>query len=297
MGVVYEAWDPTLERRVALKLLRSPSRRAAERLLREARALARLDHPGVVRIWAADVHRGAVYIAMELIEGQNLREWMKVQRSWAEVLAVMIGAGRGLAAAHAAGVIHRDFKPENVLVGWDGQARVLDFGIARVSMQHPDHLSYTSDGSSSTRDGEASCASEPLSGSFAGLSNPIEPIENLAADRAEGRNRNATCNHCGFELHLGERYDPQEREIHEQVQRGYAGDADAHGNREIPVRISHFASDIRGIDPAVIGKQHNRDAEADEAEETNEATRLRARWHGFRLRRRGAEEAAANQCE
>jgi serine/threonine protein kinase len=167
MGVVYEAWDPTLERRVALKLLRSPSRRAAERLLREARALARLDHPGVVRIWAADVHRGAVYIAMELVEGQNLREWMKTPRSWGEVLAVMIGAGRGLAAAHAAGVIHRDFKPENVLVGWDAQARVLDFGIARVSAQHPDHLSHTSDGSG-TRDGEASCGSESLSGSFAG---------------------------------------------------------------------------------------------------------------------------------
>jgi tetratricopeptide (TPR) repeat protein/predicted Ser/Thr protein kinase len=168
MGVVYEAWDATLERRVALKLLRSPSRRAAERLLREARALARLDHPGVVRIWAADVHRGAVYIAMELIEGQNLREWMKSPRSWAEVLSVMIGAGRGLAAAHAAGVIHRDFKPENVLVGWDAQARVLDFGIARISSAHPDHLSYTSDGSG-TRDGEATCAAEPLSGSFASL--------------------------------------------------------------------------------------------------------------------------------
>jgi serine/threonine protein kinase len=172
MGVVYEAWDATLERRVALTLLRSPSRRAAERLLREARALARLDHPGVVRIWAADVHRGAVYIAMELVEGQNLREWMKVPRSWTEVLSVMIGAARGLAAAHAAGVIHRDFKPENVLVGWDGQARVLDFGIARVSTQHPDHISYTSDGSS-TRDGEAD--DPPLSGSFAGIADVIDP--------------------------------------------------------------------------------------------------------------------------
>ncbi len=171
MGVVYETWDPTLERAVALKLLRSPSRRAAERLLREARALARLDHPGVVRIWAADVHRGAVYIAMELIEGQNLREWMKTQRPWPEVLTVMIGAGRGLAAAHAAGVIHRDFKPENVLVGADGQARVLDFGIARVSSAHPDHFSLTNDGFA-TRDGEATCAAEPLSGSFAGL--PID---------------------------------------------------------------------------------------------------------------------------
>ena len=175
MGVVYDAWDPTLERRVALKLLRSPSRRAAERLLREARALARLDHPGVVRIWAADVHRGALYIAMELVEGQNLREWLKLSRSWSEVLPVMIGAGRGLAAAHAAGVIHRDFKPENVLVGWDGQARVLDFGIARISAQHPEHLSSTIDGSQ-THDGEGEgeghCGAEPLSGSFAAL--PIE---------------------------------------------------------------------------------------------------------------------------
>jgi serine/threonine protein kinase len=172
MGVVYEAWDPTLERRVALKLLRSPSRRAAERLLREARALARLDHPGVVRIWAADVHRGAVYIAMELVEGQNLREWLKLPRSWGEVLPVLIGAGRGLAAAHAAGVIHRDFKPENVLVGWDGQARVLDFGIARISAQHPDHLSSTVDGSQ-TNDGDGDGDGEgPLSGSFAAL--PIE---------------------------------------------------------------------------------------------------------------------------
>jgi serine/threonine protein kinase/tetratricopeptide (TPR) repeat protein len=175
MGVVYEAWDPTLERRVALKLLRSPSRRAAERLLREARALARLDHPGVVRIWAADVHRGAVYIAMELVEGQNLREWLKTRRSWDEVLPVLIGAGRGLGAAHAAGVIHRDFKPENVLVGWDGQARVLDFGIARISTQHPDHLSSTVDGSQTSDgegEGEGHCGSGPLSGSFAGL--PIE---------------------------------------------------------------------------------------------------------------------------
>jgi serine/threonine protein kinase/tetratricopeptide (TPR) repeat protein len=177
MGVVYEAWDPTLERRVALKLLRSPSRRAAERLLREARALARLDHPGVVRIWAADVHRGAVYIAMELVEGQNLREWLKTPRSWNEVLPVLIGAGRGLAAAHAAGVIHRDFKPENVLVGWDGQARVLDFGIARISTQHPDHLSSTIDGTQTSDgegegEGEGHCGSGPLSGSFAAL--PIE---------------------------------------------------------------------------------------------------------------------------
>ncbi|MFV8751830.1 protein kinase domain-containing protein [Nannocystaceae bacterium ST9] len=153
MGVVYDAWDTTLERRVALKLLRWHRKRSAERLVREARALARLDHPNVVKIWAAGVHRGSLYIAMERVEGQNLREWLKVPRTWNQVLPVMIAAGRGLAAAHEARVVHRDFKPENVLVGWDGRARVVDFGIARISPDHPDHLGssaeITSDGESS----------------------------------------------------------------------------------------------------------------------------------------------------
>jgi tetratricopeptide (TPR) repeat protein/predicted Ser/Thr protein kinase len=140
MGVVYDAWDATLERRVALKLLRCHRKRSAERLVREARALARLDHPNVVRIWAAGVHSGSLYIAMERVEGQNLREWLRTPRPWNQVLPVLIAAGRGLAAAHEARVIHRDFKPENVLVGWDGRARVVDFGVARISPDHPDHL-------------------------------------------------------------------------------------------------------------------------------------------------------------
>jgi tetratricopeptide (TPR) repeat protein len=177
MGVVYDAWDPAAERRVALKLLRSPSRRAAERVLRDARALARLDHPAIVRIWAADVHRGALYLAMELVEGTNLREWIQTKhdapRPWGEVLGVMISAGQGLAAAHAAGVIHRDFKPENVLVGWDGQVRVLDFGISRISGEHAEHLGPAAPESVGSDDtGEASCAVDPLSGSFAAL--PID---------------------------------------------------------------------------------------------------------------------------
>ncbi|KIG12066.1 putative serine/threonine protein kinase [Enhygromyxa salina] len=187
MGVVYDAWDPAAERRVALKLLRSPSRRAAERVLRDARALARLDHPAVVRIWAADVHRGALYLAMELVEGKNLREWMQTPRPWGEVLPVLISAGQGLAAAHAAGVIHRDFKPENVLVGWDGQVRVLDFGIARIAGEPTKHGSGAAqddqaDDSVDTS-GEASCGAGPLSGSFAAL--PIDAADQAAPDEAE----------------------------------------------------------------------------------------------------------------
>ncbi len=153
MGVVYDAWDTTLERRVALKLLRWHRKRSAERLVREARALARLDHPNVVKIWAAGVLEGSLYIAMERVEGQNLREWLRTPRSWNQVLPVMIAAGRGLAAAHEARVVHRDFKPENVLVGWDGRARVVDFGIARISPDHPDHLGSSAE---ITGEGESS---------------------------------------------------------------------------------------------------------------------------------------------
>ncbi|WP_146157760.1 protein kinase domain-containing protein [Enhygromyxa salina] len=194
MGVVYDAWDPAAERRVALKLLRSPSRRAAERVLRDARALARLGHPAVVRIWAADVHRGALYLAMELVEGKDLREWMQTPRPWGEVLPVLISAGQGLAAAHAAGVIHRDFKPENVLVGWDGQVRVLDFGLARISSAHADLLDAGAHAEPAEHDdqsedsvgdaaGEAGCGAGPLSGSFAAL--PIDADERPAPDEAE----------------------------------------------------------------------------------------------------------------
>jgi predicted Ser/Thr protein kinase len=129
MGVVYEAHDPELRRRVAVKVLAS---RADARLLREAQALARVSHPNVVPIYDVGTQGGVVFLAMELVEGRNLREWLAARpRRVAEVLDVLIAAGRGLAAAHAAGLVHRDFKPENVLVGDDGRVRVTDFGLAR----------------------------------------------------------------------------------------------------------------------------------------------------------------------
>lgn len=135
MGVVYGAFDPELQRDVAVKLirgdrLRSDPERARERLRREAQITAQLAHPNVVTIFDVGESEGSVYIAMELVDGPSLSTWIRQDaRTWREVVSMFFGAGRGLAAAHDAGLIHRDFKPSNVLVG-DRRARVVDFGLA-----------------------------------------------------------------------------------------------------------------------------------------------------------------------
>jgi serine/threonine-protein kinase len=139
MGVVLNAYDMRLDRRVALKLLRPKEGSSARqderetRLVREAHAMARLSHPNVVAVYdAGALEEGGLYIAMELVEGQTLQEWCSEQsRTWRDILRAYVAAGRGLAAAHAAGLVHRDFKPANVLVGKQGQVRVTDFGVAR----------------------------------------------------------------------------------------------------------------------------------------------------------------------
>lgn len=132
MGRVYRARDPQLQRDVALKLL--VERDAEARLLREARAMARIVHPNILPIFDVGRHADGLFIAMELVEGQTLRSWLRAEpRSVPEVLAVIVAAGRGLQAAHAAGLVHRDFKPSNVMVGDDGRVRVMDLGLARLT--------------------------------------------------------------------------------------------------------------------------------------------------------------------
>jgi tRNA A-37 threonylcarbamoyl transferase component Bud32 len=136
MGVVHAAFDPDLERRVALKVLRvddrSGSNEARQRLLREARAMARLTHPNVVVVHEVGNAHGRDYVAMELIDGDALSEWLRGEkRAPDEILAAFLAAGRGLAAAHAANLVHRDFKPHNILRGKDGRVVVTDFGLAR----------------------------------------------------------------------------------------------------------------------------------------------------------------------
>ncbi len=141
MGVVYKAYDPELDRRIALKVLSisqgkdSQAIRARDRLLREAKALAQLSHPNVVAAFDVGTLGEDVFVAMELVEGKSLREWIEQEQPgiWQKI-KVMIAAGHGIAAAHQAGLVHRDIKPDNIIVGDDGRVRVLDFGLARAAV-------------------------------------------------------------------------------------------------------------------------------------------------------------------
>jgi tetratricopeptide (TPR) repeat protein/tRNA A-37 threonylcarbamoyl transferase component Bud32 len=137
MGEVLAAWDPALDRKVALKLLKAEHQNSAIadelrlRLMREAQALARMTHPNVVTVHDVGIVEGQVYLAMEFVEGQTLTKWLTEKpRTWREILEIFLDAGEGLAAAHEAGVTHRDFKPDNVVVSRHGRARVMDFGLA-----------------------------------------------------------------------------------------------------------------------------------------------------------------------
>ena len=153
MGVVLAAYDPVLDRNVAVKLLRPHlSRRhnadkSRLRLLREARAMAKLSHRNVISVYEAGTVDEHVFVAMELIEGQTLRQWMEQDtRSWREIVDRYLEAGRGLSAAHKAGLVHRDFKPENVLVGNDERVLVTDFGLVGTtgSVSDTSYPSYDS---------------------------------------------------------------------------------------------------------------------------------------------------------
>jgi hypothetical protein len=142
MGVVFAAYDEQLDRKVAIKLLRTDAAAGSEgraRLQREAQALARLSHPNVVGVFEVGTFEEQVFVAMEFVRGATARAWLsEARRSWRDIVDVYAQAGRGLAAAHAAGMVHRDFKPDNVLVGEDGRVRVADFGLAREAESRED---------------------------------------------------------------------------------------------------------------------------------------------------------------
>ncbi|WAS89579.1 serine/threonine-protein kinase [Nannocystis punicea] len=134
MGVVYSAYDEILDRRVAVKLVRrrlSGDVPGRARLLREAQALAQLSHPNVVQVHDVGEWNSQIFIALEFLHGRTLTAWLEEQpRTWSEIVEVFVQAGRGLAAAHGAGIIHRDVKPDNFMIDSDGRVRVMDFGLA-----------------------------------------------------------------------------------------------------------------------------------------------------------------------
>jgi tetratricopeptide (TPR) repeat protein/predicted Ser/Thr protein kinase len=159
MGVVYAAFDDELDRKVALKVMHAradgggQSSGSRERLLREAQAMAKLSHPNVITVHDVGTFDGRVFIAMEFIDGPTLRAWIEQgPHEHAEIVHAFVRAGRGLAAAHAVGLVHRDFKPDNVLIGRDGRVLVMDFGLARQASARPGEALPTTSARSAGRD-------------------------------------------------------------------------------------------------------------------------------------------------
>ncbi|MFO0631770.1 MAG: serine/threonine-protein kinase [Nannocystaceae bacterium] len=177
MGVVMAAYDPQLDRRVAIKLMRASRadrvEREARRLQREAMAMARMTHPNVITVHDVGEHAGRVYVAMELVEGETLTARLHARLPWAQALELFTQAGRGLAAAHARGLVHRDFKPDNVMVGHDGRVRVMDFGLAHDS--RPDTEPASVDGNEAPPPGTIAHSMPTHAGRIAGTPGYIAP--------------------------------------------------------------------------------------------------------------------------
>jgi tetratricopeptide (TPR) repeat protein len=209
MGIVYAAYDPKLDRDIALKLLRPEHLSGSEeRLDREAKLMARLSHPNVITIYDVGTFANQIYVAMELVVGETLGDRLRrsPKRPWRDILTLFLPAGRGLAAAHREGVIHRDFKPDNVLVGHDGRVRVTDFGLARLT-HSPESLPPPSPATPSQ---ETPSASLTLTGALLGTPAYMAP------EQLRGGEADALSDQLGFCIAL---YEGLHRE------RPFAGDS------------------------------------------------------------------------
>lgn len=186
MGVVYLAHHIDLDRQVALKLTRGePSPKTRARMLAEARALAAVGHPNIVAVYDVGTLDDGIYIAMELVRGGTARSWLHEKtRTWRDVLDIYIQAGRGLVAAHNALLVHRDFKPDNILVGDDGRVRVCDFGVVGSIASRPDDAEC---GSSAMRASAASHARTPSIGELTAEGSVVGTRDYMAPEQEMGQ--------------------------------------------------------------------------------------------------------------
>ena len=227
-GVVLLARDPLLDRHVAIKLVhRADDEAARQRLLREAQAVAKLVHENVIVVHEVGTFENQVYVAMEYVPGGTLTQWQK-GRGWRACLDTYVRAGRGLAAAHAAGLVHRDFKPDNVLVGDDGRVRVTDFGLVAVTGAKPGH-------------GPLPRASEPASGSLTRTGTIMGTPRYMAPEQHAGEPVDARADQFAFCAALYEAvYDrvPFDAPTYgELVERVLAGDVTEPPRSEVPDAI------------------------------------------------------------
>jgi eukaryotic-like serine/threonine-protein kinase len=205
MGAVYSAYDPQLDRRVALKVLHPDaqhSEASRQRLLAEARALARLDHPNIVPVHDALIVDAQVVVVMEWVEGQTLASWEhERKRAWREVVEVYLAAGRGLAAVHRLGLVHRDFKPTNAIIGADGRVRILDFGLARFDSATEAQGADGTAGFDQERGGDAGTVMADEHEARAPLTVPGEVLGTLgfmAPEQLEGKAATAAADQFSF---------------------------------------------------------------------------------------------------
>lgn len=243
-AVVFEAFDPQLQRRVAIKILRRGLQGSPERMIREGRALAQLAHPNVVGVYdIAQASDGVLYIVMELVDGQSLAEVIhRGVHNWKQKLDLLLAAGAGLSAVHEIGLLHRDFKPANVLVGHDGRVRVADFGLARADSD-ADFIGPPSPVS------EAELDSMTVSGLVLGTPAYMAPEQHFGRP-ATVRSDQYSFACTTWEAIYGERPFPATRAIDELADLKLAGPPRPPGEPRIPSRISAALRRAMAPEPA-----------------------------------------------